>query len=280
MDIGVAIFPTDYAMRPAALGTALEERGFESLWVAEHSHIPVSRESPWPGGDELPKMYYDAADPFVSLSMAAAVTTRLKLATGIALVPQRDPIQLAKAIASLDNFSDGRFLFGVGGGWNAEEMADHGTTDFAGRWKLMRERIEAMKALWTETTPEYHGDLVDFDACMTWPKPAQRPHPPVIVGGAFPHAVKRAVRYGNGWIPIAARADDVVAEAVQAKSMAADAGHDNGSFSVSVYFAPPDAAELARYAEGGIDRAIFGLPSAPADELLPLLDTLAAHIPT
>lgn len=276
MHFGVATFPTDSSISPADLAVALEERGFESLWVAEHSHIPMSRKSPWPGGDELPQMYYDVVDPFVALSMAAAVTTSLKLATGIALVPQRDPIQLAKQVASLDKLSGGRFLFGVGGGWNAEEMADHGTDDFKGRWKLMRERIEAMKVLWTETEAEYHGDLVDFDPCMVWPKPEQKPHPPIHVGGGFPHAVKRAIRYGDGWIPIGGRDGDLVAAAADARAMVAEAGRDPEAFEVSIYFAPTEADTLKKFAEGGINRAVFGLPPVPRDEALVLLDEFAA----
>ncbi len=276
MNYGVAIFPTEYSISPADLAVGLEERGFESLWVAEHSHIPSSRTSPWPGGDVLPQMYYDVVDPFVALSMAAAVTTNLKLATGIALVPQRDVFQLAKQVASLDMLSGGRFLFGVGGGWNAEEMADHGTIDFGGRWKLMRERIEAMKALWADDEAEYHGDVVDFDACKVWPKPAQKPHPPIHVGGGFPHAVKRAIRYGDGWIPIGGRDGDFVSLAAQARAMVADAGRDADRFEISVYYAPADAAELSALREGGIDRAVFGLPPEGRDETLARLDTLAA----
>src|ERR671923_2387513 len=204
MDHGAAIFFTDYSIGPAELGRALEARGFESLWAPEHSHIPLSRRSPFPQGGELPKKYYDVMDPFVTLAAAAAVTRRLKVATGICLVVQRDPIQTAKAVATLDQTSGGRFLFGIGAGWNAEEMADHGT-DFTSRFRLMQERVEAMKAIWTTSKPEYHGQLVDFPPMMTWPKPVQKPHPPVIVGGAFPQAARRAVRYGNGWVPIAGR---------------------------------------------------------------------------
>ena len=185
MKFGIATFPTDYSIAPVDLAVGLEERGFESMWVAEHSHIPASRISPWPGGAELPKMYYDVMDPFVVLSAAAAVTTKLKLGTGICLVGQRDPFQTAKEIASLDQISNGRFLFGIGGGWNAEEMADHGTV-FETRFRLMRERVEAMKVIWSESQAEYHGKLVDFDPVMTWPKPVQKPHPPIHVGGAFP----------------------------------------------------------------------------------------------
>ena len=187
MDFGAAIFFTDYSMGPVELGRALEERGFESLWAPEHSHIPLSRRSPFPQGGDLPKKYYDVMDPFVTLSAAAAATTRLRVGTGICLVVQRDPIQTAKEVATLDQVSGGRFLFGIGAGWNAEEMADHGT-EFGSRFKVMQERVEAMRAIWTKSKPEYSGEHVRFPPMMTWPKPAQKPHPPVIVGGAYPTA--------------------------------------------------------------------------------------------
>ncbi|MFC7540919.1 TIGR03619 family F420-dependent LLM class oxidoreductase [Siccirubricoccus deserti] len=187
MDFGASMFFTDYSMTPAALGRALEERGFESVWAPEHSHIPVSRKSPWPGGGELPKRYYDCMDPFVSLTAAAAATTKLKLGTGVCLVNQRDPIQTAKLVASLDQLSGGRFLFGIGVGWNQDEMENHGTA-FETRAKLTRERIEAMKEIWTKSKAEYHGEFVNFDPIMAWPKPVQKPHPPILVGGAFPRA--------------------------------------------------------------------------------------------
>ena len=177
MHVGVAMFCTDYAIAPTELAAALEQRGFESLWLPEHSHIPLSRLSPYPAGGELPKKYYDVMDPFVVLGAAAAVTTRLQLATGICLVPQRDPIQTAKSVATIDQLSQGRFLFGVGAGWNADEMADHGT-DFKRRNEVLRERIEAMRAIWTQSKPSYHGEFVKFGPMMTWPKPGQKPHPP------------------------------------------------------------------------------------------------------
>src|SRR5258707_9274556 len=161
MQFGAAMFFTDYSMSAGELAQALEARGFESVWAPEHSHVPLSRQSPFPSGGELPKQYSQVMDPFVTLSAAAAVTRTIKLGTGVCLVVQRDPIQTAKLVASIDQVSGGRFLFGVGGGWNAEEMADHGTTDFKGRWKLVRERVAAMKAIWTQQTPEYHGELVD-----------------------------------------------------------------------------------------------------------------------
>jgi probable F420-dependent oxidoreductase len=274
MKYGIAIFPTEYAIHPAALGPALEERGFESLWVAEHSHIPVSRRTPWPGGGELPKIYYDAVDPFVALSLAAATTTRLLLATGICLVVQRDPIQTAKSVASLDALSGGRFLFGVGGGWNEEEMNNHGT-QLAGRWKLLRERIEAMKAIWTQERAEYHGELVDFDPIYAWPKPARKPHPPIHVGGAYPGGMRRALRYGDGWIPILGRGQDVVSLLPEFRKQAAAAGRDPDGLEVSVYGCPPQKELVTRLRDAGVARAVFFVPSAKEDVVLPALDAQA-----
>jgi probable F420-dependent oxidoreductase len=186
MKYGICIFPTEYSMQPAELGQALEARGFESLWVAEHTHIPCSRKTPWPGGAELPKMYYDVYAPLIALAAVAAATKTLKIATGIQLVAQHDPLVLAKEIATLDQISRGRFLFGVGGGWNREELANHYDFPFTRRWKVMRERIEAMKAVWTQEKAAYHGEFVDFDEVFSWPKPLQKPHPPIHVGGAAP----------------------------------------------------------------------------------------------
>ncbi|MBR1212847.1 LLM class F420-dependent oxidoreductase [Bradyrhizobium sp. JYMT SZCCT0180] len=205
MRIGGAMFFTDYSMSPAELARALEERGFDSLWVPEHSHIPLSRKSPFPSGGDVPKKYYDVMDPFVMLGAAAAVTKTLLLGTGICLIAQRDPIQTAKQVASIDQISAGRFLFGIGNGWNEDEMANHGTV-FESRHKLARERVEAMKEIWTKSKPEYHGEFVNFDPMMTWPKPVQKPHPPIIVGGAFPFGARRALRYGDGWMPTAREA--------------------------------------------------------------------------
>src|SRR6266404_5659791 len=202
MDFGVFMFHTDYSMPIVDLALACEGRGFESLWAPEHSHIPLSRKTPFPGGTELPKMYFDAMDPFVILAAAAAATKKLKLGTGVCLVIQRDTIQTAKLAASLDQVSNGRFLFGIGCGWNAEEMEDHGTV-YETRTLKMREQIEAMKEIWTRDTAEYHGEIVDFPPMMTWPKPVQKPHPPIIVGGAFRVAARRAIRYGDGILPAA-----------------------------------------------------------------------------
>jgi probable F420-dependent oxidoreductase len=239
MDFGASMFMTDYCIPAAELGRALEERGFESLWNPEHSHIPLSRKTPFPGGGDLPKMYYDALDPFVTLTAAAAATRKLKVGTGVCLVIQRDTIQTAKLVASIDQVSGGRFLFGIGGGWNQDEMEDHGTV-YATRFKKMREQIEAMKAIWTETKPEYHGDIVDFPAMMTWPKPVQKPHPPVIVGGAFPHAARRAVRYGNGWVPIAGRGN--IEDTIPLyKQMLTEAGRSLADAPITMFGVPPDA---------------------------------------
>ena len=277
MDFGAAIFFTDYSMGPAALGGALEERGFESLWAPEHSHIPLSRQSPFPAGGDLPKKYYDVMDPFVTLAAAAAATTRLKVATGICLVVQRDPIQTAKEVATLDQISGGRFLFGIGAGWNAEEMQDHGT-EFKSRFRLMQERVEAMKAIWTKSKPEYTGTFVKFPPMMTWPKPVQKPHPPVIVGGAFPFGARRALAYGDGWLPHARRPayGEVLGLLPEFRKMAAATGRPVESVPITVFGVAEDADLVKRYRDAGVARIIFNLPAAKADEVLPVLDRCAA----
>jgi len=281
MEIGAAIFFTDYSMAPADLAVALEERGFESLWVAEHSHIPATRRFSHPAGEAaLTKEYYDVMDPFVTLSAAASVTKRLMLGTAICLVIQRDTIQTAKAVASLDQISKGRFLFGIGCGWNAEEMEDHGTV-YETRTLKMREQIEAMKEIWTKDKPEYHGEIVDFPSMMTWPKPTQKPHPPVIVGGAFRLAARRAIRYGDGILPFAASTGSGSAEEFMPvwRRMAAEAGRDPQSLSVTVGGAPEDLVVLRRNRDLGVTRMNVRLPPAKADEILPILDRWAKLIP-
>ncbi|MDB5373463.1 MAG: class F420-dependent oxidoreductase [Belnapia sp.] len=277
MKVGAAMFFTDYSMRPAELAVALEERGFESLWAPEHSHIPLARATPWPGGSELPKQYYDVMDPFVTLTAAAAATTTLKIGTGICLVVQRDPIQTAKSVASLDQVSGGRFLFGVGNGWNQEEIEDHGTA-FATRHKLARERIEAMQAIWTQSKPEYHGEFVDFKPMMTWPKPLQKPHPPIIVGGAFPWGAKRAIRYGNGWMPHRARQHyaDVAALVPQFRALAAEAGRTEDSLPITIWGVEESRDALLADRDLGIDRVVLSLEAAKREVILPELDRWAA----
>src|ERR1700754_2170923 len=230
MKFGASMFFTDYSMGPAELAVALEERGFDIVWAPEHSHIPTSRKSSFILGSELPKRYYDTMDPFVTLTAAAAATRTLKVGTGVCLVAQRDPIQTAKQVASIDTVSGGRFLFGIGNGWNQDELEDHGVK-FADRHKVARERVEAMKAIWTQSKPEYHGEFVNFDPMMTWPKPVQKPHPPIIVGGAFPFGARRALRYGNGWMPHRTRSSyaDVQALLPKFREMAAEANRDPAS---------------------------------------------------
>ena len=279
MDFGAAIFFTDYSIGPVALSRALEERGFESLWAPEHSHIPLSRRSPFPQGGELPKKYYDVMDPFVTLAAAAAATSRLKVATGICLIMQRDPIHTAKAVATLDQTSGGRFLFGIGAGWNAEEMADHGT-DFASRFAVMQERVEAMKAIWTQSKPEYRGKFVAFPPMMTWPKPVQKPHPPVIVGGAFPYGARRAIAYGDGWVPHARRPayGEVLGMLPEFHQMAAAAGRDPAGIPITVFGVAEDRELIERYREAGVARLVFNLPPSKAEEVLPILDRCASLI--
>jgi len=267
MKFGIAIFPTEYAISMAELAPAVEQAGFESLWVAEHSHIPTSRESPWPGGAELPKQYSHTLDPFLALTAAALASTTLRVGTGICLVVQRDPIHTAKQVASLDVLSNGRFLFGIGAGWNREEMADHGT-DFPTRWRLMRERVEAMKAMWTQDEAEYHGEVVDFGPMWCWPKPVQRPHPPVILGGSGPNVLKRVVAYGDGWMP---NRGEVIGRMPELKTMAEAAGR--GNIPVTVY-PKADASELEQFALAGVDRCIFYVPPDGRDQALARLDEL------
>ncbi|TET99788.1 MAG: LLM class F420-dependent oxidoreductase [Dehalococcoidia bacterium] len=273
MKFGVIMFPTDYAIGPGELARAVEERGFESLLFPEHTHIPTSRRTPWPGGAELPRDYYHILDPFVASAAAAAATERLRIGTGICLVIERDPITLAKEVASLDLISGGRFLFGIGGGWNLEEMENHGTNP-AQRWKLLRERVLAMKAIWVEDEAEFHGEFVNFDPIWSWPKPVQKPHPPILVGGDGPHVLQRVVEYGDGWMPIPGRSQTPLPERIaELNRLAAEAGR--GPIPVSVYGAQPLPEVIQQYAEAGVERCVFWLPAAPAEEALPFLDRWA-----
>ena len=276
MDFGAAIFFTDYSMGPVELGRALEERGFGSLWAPEHSHIPLSRSTPFPQGGDLPNKYYDVMDPFVTLAAAAAATKRLQVATGVCLVVQRDPIQTAKAVASLDQISGGRFLFGIGAGWNAEEMADHGT-EFKTRFRVMRERVEAMKAIWSKSKPEYQGEFVNFPPMMTWPKPVQKPHPPVIVGGAYPHGARRAIAFGDGWVPHARRPayGDVLGLLPDFRKLATEAGRDPATLPITIFGVAEDLDLIKRYRDAGVARVVFNLAPAGAEEVLPALDRCA-----
>ena len=270
MKFGAFMFPTDYAIDPVELGRALEERGYESLFFPEHTHIPASRATPYPGGGELPKEYADTLDPFVALGAVAAVTERLRLGTGICLVIEHDPIALAKTVATLDRLSNGRVLLGVGAGWNREEMQNHGT-DPTRRWKLLRERIEAMRLIWTEDEPEYHGEFVDFDPIWQWPKPVQQPHPPVLLGNNGPGALRRAAAYADEWLPILGRRGDELGEQIEELNRLAEE-HGRGPIPVSVFGARPNEEAVEQLASAGVHRAIFPLPPAPADEVMPLIE--------
>ena len=279
MQFGASMFFTDYSMTPAALARALEQRGFDIVWAPEHSHIPLSRKTPFVLGGELPKRYYDAMDPFVSLTAAAMATTTLKIGTGVCLIAQRDPIQTAKLVATIDHISNGRFVFGIGNGWNQDEMENHGTV-FATRHKLARERVEAMKAIWTQTKAEYHGEFVDFGPMMTWPKPVQKPHPPIIVGGAFPYSARRAIRYGDGWMPQTTdKATTPLIELIpRFRQMAAEAGRDPATLSISIGGQGPDLDLIRRYQDQGVERVSTSLLSEPEDTILPILDRWAEII--
>ena len=278
MHVGIANFNTEYGLRPDEIAKALEERGYESLWLPEHTHIPASRQTPFPRGGELPKSYYHVSDPFVSLMAAAAATQSLKIATGICLLIEHDPITVAKTAATLDLLSGGRFLFGVGAGWNAEEMENHGTP-FARRFKLLRERIEAMKAIWTEERASYHGEFVDFENIISYPKPVQQPHPPVIFGGATARARQRVVDFCDGWMPIDVLLEDLSAGIADLKRRAEAAGRDPAGIEVSLFaFDVADGGEILRLADLGIDRLVLTAPRE-RDAALSFVDRFADVIP-
>ena len=277
MDYGVVMFSTAYAIAPDELGRALEERGFESVWIPEHTHIPASRRSPWPGGPNLPKEYWSSYDPFLALMAAGAATKRLKLGTGICLVIERDPITMAKEVATLDRLSNGRVLFGIGGGWNAEEMENHGTP-FKARWKILRERVLAMKTIWTEKEPEFHGEHVRFDKIWADPKPVQQPHPPILMGGDGATTFDRVVEFCDGWMPIMRPNQNPVERIPLLRERLQKAGRDPKSVPVSIFFAPPKKEALDALQAARVSRAIFGVPSEGRESVLPRLDSLAKLI--
>lgn len=269
MKFGISTFVTDEGIRPDVLGAALEERGFDSLWLAEHSHIPVSRESPYPGGGDLPRVYYRTLDPFVALSAAAVATSELLLGTGIALLPQRDLIHTAKEVASLDLISDGRMQFGVGIGWNREEMRNHGT-DPKTRGALIDEQLAALKEIWTKDEAEFHGKHVDFDPIFAWPKPVHKPHPPIYIGGESEAALNRLARYGDGWL---LRDFTRYEEAQRVRRWLADQGREDVEFAVFGGDTRPKVIDGFR--EAGVERYTFLLDTLPEAETLKALDDLA-----
>jgi probable F420-dependent oxidoreductase len=269
MRFGVAIAPTDQSISIVELARAAEEHGFESLWVTEHTHIPTCRETPYPYGRELPDEYRRLLDPFVALTAASLSTRTLLVGTGVCLLAQRDPIVTAKTVATLDQLSGGRFLLGIGGGWNREEMRNHGV-DPATRWKLLRERVEAMKAIWSQEEAEYHGETVDFGPIWSWPKPVQRPHPPVILAGNGPNALQRVVRYADGWI---CSPGDFATRIPELQRLAAEAGR--GPIPVTGYGQLATASEIERCSVAGIERLIYYVPSSGRDAALRRLEQLA-----
>ena len=280
MQIGASMFSTDYSIRPDDLAKLLEDRGFESMWVPEHTHIPASRVSPWPGGGDLPKDYWHTYDPFVALTAAASVTANLKVGTGICLIMERDPITTAKEVASLDMLSNGRFIFGIGGGWNAEEMANHGT-QYRRRWRVMRENILAMKEIWTQDEAEFHGRYVSFDKIWSYPKPVQKPHPPIIMGGDGPTTFDRVVEYCDGWMPISGRQTEgpsLGEKIATLKRRVEDAGRDPDSITISSFNTRPSAETVQRMESDGVNRVVFSLPSAERDVVVPLIDEWAKFI--
>jgi probable F420-dependent oxidoreductase len=275
VDFGLAIFPTHDTIAPGDLGRLAEERGFESLFFPEHTHIPASRETPWPGGGELPRQYSHTLDPFVALGAVAASTERIRLGTGIALIIERDPIVTAKEVASLDHISGGRALFGVGAGWNLEEMRNHGT-DPATRFELMGERVEAMKAIWTQEEASYRGRHVAFERIWSWPKPVQRPHPPILVGGNGRTVLERVVAFGDEWLPNRVSDEDLPRRSERLQRLAADAGRE--PIPITMYGATRDPARLESWESAGVHRSVFWLQPGPPGEVERELDAIAAAI--
>jgi probable F420-dependent oxidoreductase len=273
MDLGLAHFLTDYGMQPAELGRRAEERGFESLFLPEHTHIPVSRDTPYPAGTELPEEYWHTLDPFAALAAIAAVTERLKIGTGVCLIIQRDPIVTAKEVATVDHMSGGRFLFGIGAGWNREEMENHGT-DPETRFRRMRESVEAMKAIWTQDEAEYHGRLIDFDPIWCWPKPVQKPHPPILVGGLGERVLDRVVAYGDEWIPNRVKSPEDLGERIAELQRRAEAA-GRGRIPVTVFGAKPEVRLLERLKTAGVKRCLFYLQPGDPGEVERRLDELA-----
>ncbi|MGB0113649.1 MAG: LLM class F420-dependent oxidoreductase [Ilumatobacteraceae bacterium] len=276
MHVGVEIFPTDQTIDPIELAREVEAHGYESLWFPEHSHIPTSRATPWGGREgapDLPEFYWRTHDPFVALGACAAVTTTLKLATGICLVAQRDPIHTAKQVASVDALSNGRFLFGIGYGWNKEEMAHHGTA-YGERRAILRENILAMRELWTNDEASFTGEHVRIEPSWSWPKPVQQPHPPIILGGdAGPKTAADIAEFCDGWMPIGGRHAIGKLDAVRAACD--DIGRDPATVEIGLFAAPPDEAKLLELAASGVSRAVFGLPQGPRDEVLAALEAMA-----
>jgi probable F420-dependent oxidoreductase len=271
MDFGVGYFPTDNGMSPGALARLVEDSGQDAVFFAEHTHIPANRESPWPDGGELPSKYWHCYDLFVALTAAAAATSTLRVGSGICLVVERDPIITANEVASVDHLSGGRFEFGIGAGWNREEMRNHGT-DPRHRMKLLAERIEAMKAIWTQQEASYKGQYVRFERIWSYPKPAQRPHPPVLVGGTGPTVLDRVLAFGDGWLPNYADDESLFARITELRLRA------DRPIEVQMLAVPCDPAALERLARDGVRRANHWLPSGSRSTVERALEQWVAAI--
>ena len=279
MNIGISTFPTDYSVDIAILAKRAEEIGFESLWVPEHPILPVNASSPWPGSADgvIPKVYADIVDPFVALGRASAVTSTMKLGTGICLVPERNPLLLAKEVATLDMYSGGRFLFGIGAGWHKEETEIMGG-DFPRRWTQTKESVLAMKSLWTEVESEYHGNYYDFPPVYSFPRPTQRPHPPVYLGGMARNVFKRVVEWGDGWMPNRVTPDDISAGRQKLNELASEAGRDPESINISVFGQPADCDLVSALFEAGADRVMIRVETAEQDASFAQLDDIAGAV--
>lgn len=268
---GISMFPTDYSIQPAQMAQAVEERGFDSLFFPEHTHIPTSRATPFPGGGDLPQEYWHSHDPFIALSVAAAVTERIKVGTGVCLIIERDPITTAKVIASLDVVSEGRAIVGIGAGWNREEMENHGA-DYKNRWAVVREKVQAMRSIWTNEEAEYHGEYVDFDPIWCWPKPNQENGPPIWIGAQSKYTIDRIADYADGWMPIGGMSSEQLDEL---RRRCDEHNRNIEDITLALFGAMPDAETITRRIDQGFDVAIFNVPSGPADQVYPLLDRYA-----
>ena len=272
MRFGFVSYNTEYGIRPDVAARAAEERGFESIWFPDHTHIPVSRETPFPLGGELPRQYKHFMDPFVSMMAAAGATSRIKIGSGVCLLIERDPIIVAKSIATLDVLSNGRILFGVGGGWNREEMANHGTR-LEDRWRVLRERVAAVKAIWTQDEASYHGEFVNFDGIWCWPKPLQRPHPPVFLGAVSGAGLKRVVDYCDGWLLVDPRDGALQRAREELKKRASEAGRDAVSIPVTIFCGVELTPQvLDEYAAAGVARVVQFLPPEAPDAAIKMMD--------
>ena len=270
---GVIIFATDKSIQPVELARAVEERGLDALFVPEHTHIPCNSVSPFLPGGVLPEPYRRTYDPFVVLGACAAVTERIALGTGICLVSQRHPISLAKEVATLDRMSNGRFIFGIGAGWNKPEVENHGT-EFDLRWRVLRERVLAMKTIWREDEPEFHGEFVNFDKLWSYPKPVQPGGPPIWLGANSKYVAERVAEYADGWLPIGGRAGGASLD--QVKAACERRGRSFDEITLALFYPPMDEAEVRAQIARGFSVLVYQLPSEGRDTVLPALDKIAA----